>query len=187
MALPLDSQARKGIPLHSGVFVYFPDALVEVAKHSMIGDVKHNGNDGTKPPRWTKHLSSDHDDCIARHTFDGIMAANRAEKIEAYRARAWRSLAALQILLETPDEVAASPIIEVGHVGHGGPRILPQKIWFGHRAVGDKTVDLERTVRREETSPGHWQFVVRDRFGRVQLSTDRWDSVMTIYQLEAPK
>ncbi len=104
MPLPADSTARKGIPLHSGVFLYFPDALIEVAKHSMEGDRKHNGNDGTKPPRWTKHLSADHEDCIARHTFDAIKATTKAERIEAKRARAWRSLASLQIELETPDE-----------------------------------------------------------------------------------
>ena len=99
MPLPADAKERKAIPLFSGVIAYFPDALIEVAKVSKEGNDQHNPG---QPLHWAKEKSTDHEDCIQRHTVDALKASDRAERIRHLRARAWRSLAALQIELEGP-------------------------------------------------------------------------------------
>lgn len=103
MTLPTDAKARKNIPLYSGVIAYFPDALVEVAKVSQIGNDQHNPG---QPLHWAREKSTDHEDCIQRHTVDALKATSREERIAHLRARAWRALAALQ--LEAEDQ----PILE---------------------------------------------------------------------------
>lgn len=67
LRLPIDSQARKEIPLMSGLFDYFPDALVAVARISKKGNDKHNPG---QPLHWSRDKSTDHLDCIARHLLD---------------------------------------------------------------------------------------------------------------------
>ena len=99
MPLPADAKERKAIPLFSGVIAYFPDALIEVAKVSKEGNDQHNPG---QPLHWAKEKSTDHEDCIQRHTVDALKASDRAERIRHLRARAWRSLAALQIELASP-------------------------------------------------------------------------------------
>jgi hypothetical protein len=100
MSLPTDAKARKAIPLFSGVDAYFPDALVQVAIVSQLGNEQHNPG---QPLHWAKHKSTDHEDCIRRHTIDALKAKTRTERIEHLRARAWRSLASLQVELDTPE------------------------------------------------------------------------------------
>lgn len=97
MTLPIDSAARKRIPLFSGCFAYFPDALVGVARVSFDGNEKHNPGE---PLHWSRGKSDDHEDCIQRHTFDAFKATSLAEKVEHLRCRAWRALAALQLAEE---------------------------------------------------------------------------------------
>lgn len=90
----LTSEQRKQYPIATGVMDYFPDAVAMVAHISYLGNQKHNPG---QPLHWARGKSMDHEDCIARHTIerdtveDGVLhAANRA----------WRSMAALQELLE---------------------------------------------------------------------------------------
>jgi hypothetical protein len=97
--LPTDAAARKRVPLYSGVDVYFPDALVEVAKVSFEGNEQHNPG---QPLHWAKEKSTDHEDCIRRHTLDALHCSG-AERIKHMAARAWRALAALQTELEKPE------------------------------------------------------------------------------------
>lgn len=94
------SQERKNTPLFSGVLMYFPDALLEVARHSKRGNDKHNPG---KPLHWAKEKSADHADCIARHLTDiGPNWDNIDEDTQAMHAvaLAWRSLALLQTVLD---------------------------------------------------------------------------------------
>lgn len=72
MSLPNDAAARKAVPIASGFFDYFPDAIVEVAKLSAKGNAQHNGD---SPLHWDRSKSTDHADCLMRHfmqrgTFD---------------------------------------------------------------------------------------------------------------------
>lgn len=65
--LPTDSQARKQIPLLSGVFRYFPAALAGVARISKAGNDKHNPGE---PLHHARGKSMDHGDCLLRHLMD---------------------------------------------------------------------------------------------------------------------
>lgn len=90
-----DAKTRKAAPIFSGVFKYFPDALVEVARISKIGNDQHNPG---QPMHWSKHKSCDHGDCIARHQLD-FEGFDADDTLHAAKV-AWRSLAQLQMVLE---------------------------------------------------------------------------------------
>lgn len=99
LTLPTDSTVRKGVPLYSGCYTYFPAALAGVAMHSKMGNDKHNPGEALHHARGK---STDHADCIARHSMDlADMLARRvvwtAEEQAAIlaeaRALSWRSLA----------------------------------------------------------------------------------------------
>ena len=95
-----DSKIRKGMPLFSGCFAYFPDALLAVSEHSRKANDKHNPGE---PLHWSKDKSSDHADCIARHLVDiGPNWDNIDPEFNSLHATAlvWRSLALLQTVLE---------------------------------------------------------------------------------------
>ena len=100
----MDSLTRKGTPLFSGVLMYFPDALLEVAKHSKRGNDKHNPG---QPLHWSKEKSKDHADCISRHLIDIGPNWDRldpeTQSLHA-TALAWRALALLQIVMERNEE-----------------------------------------------------------------------------------
>jgi hypothetical protein len=118
LTLPVDSNERKEIPLHSGCYSYFPAALAGVARHSKMGNDKHNPG---QPLHHSRGKSVDHADCIARHSMDiadieaavrrvdeGIEWADahpiREAQIEALlteaNALSWRALAWSQELHE---------------------------------------------------------------------------------------
>lgn len=95
-----DSTIRKNSPVFSGVLQYFPDAMMEISRHSKAGNDKHNPG---QPLHWAKEKSKDHADCIARHLID--IGPNWDEcdpETGSYHATAlaWRALALLQTLLE---------------------------------------------------------------------------------------
>ncbi len=85
--LPTDAQARKNIPIYSGVFNYFPDALAAIAKVSKEGNDQHHPDE---PLHWDKSKSGDHLDAMMRH-----MLERDWEKV------AWRALAHLQTEIES--------------------------------------------------------------------------------------
>jgi hypothetical protein len=95
--LPTDSKARKRIPLYSGLFKYFPDALAEVAKVSQIGNDQHNPGE---PLHWSRGKSDDHEDAALRHLIDRASGETMDGESRQLAKAAWRILAALQIELE---------------------------------------------------------------------------------------
>jgi len=86
MALPTDSKARKEIPLYTGLFKFFPDALAAVAHRSFIGSKQHHPED---PVWWNRAKSGDELDAMMRHVLD-----------KDWDAVAWRALANLQKEIE---------------------------------------------------------------------------------------
>jgi hypothetical protein len=93
--LPSDAASRKKIPLSSGVFDYFPSALIEVAKVSYLGNEQHNPGE---PLHHSRGKSNDHADTLLRHFVergtrdtDGMLHAAKL---------AWRALCILQLELE---------------------------------------------------------------------------------------
>ena len=96
VVLPTDSKERKEIPLYSGLFQYFPDALAAVAHVSYVGNQKHNPG---QPLHWSRGKSDDHADCIARHLLEagGI---DQTTGVRHSAQLAWRALALLQLEIE---------------------------------------------------------------------------------------
>jgi len=91
---------RKNTPIFSGVLMYFPDAIAEIARHSKKGNDKHNPG---QPLHWAKEKSKDHADCISRHLIDigpnWDCLDSETQSLHA-TALAWRALALLQTVLE---------------------------------------------------------------------------------------
>lgn len=90
-----DDGNRESYPLYDGLFAYFPAALCEVARWSVVGNAKHNPG---QPLHWAREKSTDHENKILRHLLD----ARQVDKdgfVEAV-ALAWRALALAQTILE---------------------------------------------------------------------------------------
>ena len=92
-------EQRKQRPIYSGVLKYFPDALMEVAYCSFIGNEQHNKGE---PLHWDRNKSKDEADALMRHLLE-------AGKIDTDGVRhsaklAWRALALLQKELEKSQE-----------------------------------------------------------------------------------
>lgn len=111
--LPLDSAVRKDIPLMRGCFNYFPSALAGVAKHSKVGNDKHNPG---QELHHSRGKSSDHGDCILRHLMDiqdYLAAVERGSTfappiiLAEVDALCWRALALSQ---ELHEKLAGSPL-----------------------------------------------------------------------------
>lgn len=95
MSLPADAKARKDIPLASGVFDYFPDALAEVAKVSKTGNDQHNPG---QPLHWARGKSTDQADTMLRHFIERGTVDTDGMRHSAKMV--WRGLAILQLELE---------------------------------------------------------------------------------------
>lgn len=93
--LPSDPGDRKKFPITSGVLDYFPDAIAAVAEVSYQGNQQHNPG---QPLHWSRDKSSDHEDCIGRHTLQ--RGTFDTDGLRHTAKRAWRALAALQLELE---------------------------------------------------------------------------------------
>jgi hypothetical protein len=97
--LPQDAKARKALPLATGCVDYFPDALLEVAELSRIGNDQHNPG---QPLHWSRGKSNDHPDCLMRHFVDrGLIDT---DGVRHSTKVAWRALAILQLEIEAANE-----------------------------------------------------------------------------------
>ena len=98
--LPGDAAARKGIPITTGVFDYFPRALAYVAMVSKAGNDQHNPG---QPLHWAREKSTDHPDCIGRH----LIERGGRDLLDTLRHSgklAWRALALLELELEAAEK-----------------------------------------------------------------------------------
>lgn len=94
----LSSAERKEVAVSRGLFAYFPDALALVARHSIRSNEKHNPG---QPPHWAREKSTDHEDCIGRHSLSIAIDPNSLDDGQPHIVcRAWRALAALQLWAE---------------------------------------------------------------------------------------
>lgn len=110
--LPTDAKKRKDIPIYSGFWVYFPDAIAAVAELSRLGNDQHNPG---KPLFWDRSKSGDELDALARHLTDhakGVVLD--ADGVMHLTKNAWRAMAALQKALEV-DPVAQTQMLDTDY------------------------------------------------------------------------
>lgn len=100
----IEAVRRKQHPMFSGLLKYFPDALMEVAHVSYVGNRQHNGN---SPLHWDRSKSTDEPDALLRHLKDaGTMDTDGLRHTAKV---AWRSLAMLQKEIEADREKVTNP------------------------------------------------------------------------------
>jgi len=90
-------EGRKEVPLYSGLLVYFPDALKQVAHCSKIANDQHNPNETL---HWDKSKSKEELDSMLRHLVDSISEDVDSDGIYHLAKVAWRSLSELQRRIE---------------------------------------------------------------------------------------
>ena len=86
---------RKNNPVFTGVLKYFPDAIMEVSRVSLQGNIQHHPD---KPLHWDRNKSNDDFDALARHLIDAGTIDD--DGIRHTAKVAWRALACLQKELE---------------------------------------------------------------------------------------
>lgn len=89
--MELTAQERKERPVFSGVLKYFPDALLEVAYASYVGNQQHNKD---MPLHWDKSKSKDEPDALIRHLM--LAGTYDTDGVRHSAKVAWRALALLQ-------------------------------------------------------------------------------------------
>ena len=93
-----EAKDRKDTPVYSGLLVYFPDALKEVARVSKVGNDQHHP--GT-PLHWDRSKSQDEPDALVRHLIDHAKGeVFDTDGVRHLAKAAWRALAFLQKELE---------------------------------------------------------------------------------------
>ena len=96
--LPTSNTDRKALPVWDGTFGYFPDALIEVARVSKLGNDQHNPGE---PLRWAREKSTDQFNTAIRHILDHTTGTPKDTDDSWHLAKAaWRILAALQLAIE---------------------------------------------------------------------------------------
>lgn len=91
----MTAKERKERPVYSGVLRYFPDALLEVARCSYLGNEQHHPGE---PLHWDRAKSTDEADALVRHLLDA--GTLDTDGIRHTAKVAWRALALLQKELE---------------------------------------------------------------------------------------
>lgn len=89
------AETRKQHPVYSGVLQYFPDAIMEVANCSWVGNEQHNK--GT-PLHWDRSKSGDEKDALVRHLLES--GTLDSDGVRHSAKVAWRALAMLQKEIE---------------------------------------------------------------------------------------
>ena len=91
MSLPTEANERKDLPLATGFIDYFPDAIVEVAELSRIGNDQHNPG---SPLHWDRSKSGDESDALMRHFLQ--RGTTDSDGVRHSAKVAWRAMAMLQ-------------------------------------------------------------------------------------------
>lgn len=107
--MPVDSVARKMIPLVTGLIDYFPDSCIAVAEVSHKGNAKHNSGEAL---HWARGKGGNNIDEAVRHILErgGI---DETDDTRHLAKAAWRIMAALQLEIEAARRDALSGVADV--------------------------------------------------------------------------
>jgi hypothetical protein len=134
--LPKDDKARKGLPLLKQIG-YFPKALREITKVSVVNNVRYNPDRDPFDINWARGKSTDQTGSGFRHIFEHefggvvfddvsaeIAKVTGIDKVYVLAEAAWRALAALELEIEKVESAVpvTAPKKEPGYDGEG-----PQK------------------------------------------------------------
>jgi len=98
------AEIRKACPVTSGVLLYFPDAIKEVAFASKVGNDQHNPN---QPLHWAKEKSKDEHDAMVRHLLDHADDPIDGDEVLHLAKVCWRALGNLQRYLDANPDMKA--------------------------------------------------------------------------------
>lgn len=124
--LPKEYKARKSLPMYTFLTQYFPDAIIELVKVSVAGNVQHNPG---QPMHWARGKSTDQMETAIRHIFDHgmgstyddeppeVLAAIGTDGTMHLAKAAWRLLAEIQLICEARQKALSSPLKETDHAG----------------------------------------------------------------------
>lgn len=148
--LPKNYKARKSLPMYTFLTKYFPDAIIELVKVSVAGNVQHNPG---QPMHWARGTSTDQMETAVRHIFDHGMGntyddeppevlATIGDQGTMHLAKAaWRLLAEIQLICEARQKALSSPLKETDHAGgeqgatRGDVRSEGGPLHVGHTAI----------------------------------------------------
>lgn len=101
MSLPSDDKARKALPIFKWLTTYFPDAIIELVKVSVKGNMQHNPERAPEDIKWARGKSMNQLDTAFRHMWDHALSTP-IDTDECYHLAkaAWRNLAELQLTIE---------------------------------------------------------------------------------------
>jgi hypothetical protein len=118
--LPQDNVARKGLPLWLQVTRYFPKALREITKVSVVNNVRYNPGRDPFDINWARGKSNDQLGSGFRHMLESEVDGKVFEEVPEEVARitgitriyvlaenAWRANAALELAIEKQEALEA--------------------------------------------------------------------------------
>lgn len=86
---------RKNYPIVTGVLDFFPDAIAEVARVSLVSTGQHHPGE---PMHWEREKSTDEADALVRHLME--RGTRDTDGLRHTAKVAWRALALLQREIE---------------------------------------------------------------------------------------
>lgn len=109
--LPTDDKSRKALPILTFLTEYFPDAVLEMVKVSVAGNIQHNPELAPEDIKWARGKSMDQLNTAMRHMWDHKTGTVRDSDGQYHLAKtAWRVLAELQLTIEREQGEAATGI-----------------------------------------------------------------------------
>lgn len=136
---PEDSAARKEYPVFSGFVQYFPSAIAAIARHSYLGNKKHNPG---QPLHHDRAKSDDEADAQLRHIMEGD-----------YIGMGWRAMSLLQKHLEANGAPIAPAARNATPIQPPSP--LPSGEVIPHARAAEilRDMTIER-AERDDDAPG---------------------------------
>lgn len=145
--LPTESAEREEIPLNDGVIMYFPAALMGVAKVSKAGNDKHNKG---QPLHHSREKSTGHANRVLRHLTDlnDLLAAfergnhfDCSEILCEASHLAWRALALSQELHER----FGAPLAPGARIGG----VDPARAWLDELSAIGQEIESSPSAKQE--------------------------------------